>query len=744
MKVNMNEVLRWDFPLPRTHTGMLQGNGTMGAMIWGSDNNLRITLNRADFWDHRGGVPWRDEVQYKVLHDLIQEGKYEELKTLFEPPEIKPGEPRQPSLLPLGRLELTFQKPYSVKTGYLHIKNGKVVVDIGNGHSNTSEVSLLMSMDKPILHCKLPQNIPTPELNILTSWDFTGDKLQEISFEKPTHFKEGNFSGWIQTRPADNPICCGILQNQNEFWVAIVYGNSPHDAKNNASKLLETTRDQGYEAFRTSIAHWWNEYWRKVPLIDIPNETLSMMYYYGVYKFAGLTNPNGVPAGLQGPWIEEYQMPPWSADYHFNINVQMCYWPAYRTNLMNHLKPLFSMIESWKEILRQNAKKFVGIDDGLIMPHAVDDRCRGMGGFWTGAIDHGCTAWVAQMMYQYYLYTQDIDFLRNTAYPFMVGAMHVYEKMLEFDGTTYKLPLSVSPEYRGSQDNAWGVNASFQLACIHFLCESLLDASKTLGIDSDKKWAHIHEHLPLAAFVPKSTWGQPGEKEIGIWENVPLEESHRHHSHLAAICPFDTIDISDPQYKKTIENSIFSWIMHGMGLWSGWCVPWASMIHTRLGNGESSELLLEIWHRVFTNEGNGTLHDPNFPGISVLGLGAVKMAKGEIMQMDAGMAATAAILEMLIHTRRGVNYLFWGAPSRWKNISFENIRTEGAFEVSAYKAAGKVGRIVVKAHAPGVFKCANPWQGKVTLQRASGQSIVSGQILELPLSADEKIELTGE
>ena len=41
------------FPLPRPHTGIAMGNGLFGALIWGSDS-INITINRADFWDHRG------------------------------------------------------------------------------------------------------------------------------------------------------------------------------------------------------------------------------------------------------------------------------------------------------------------------------------------------------------------------------------------------------------------------------------------------------------------------------------------------------------------------------------------------------------------------------------------------------------------------------------------------------------------------------------------------------------------
>ena len=40
--------LNWQFPLPRTHTGALLGNGVMGLMVWG-DESLHITVGRAGF-----------------------------------------------------------------------------------------------------------------------------------------------------------------------------------------------------------------------------------------------------------------------------------------------------------------------------------------------------------------------------------------------------------------------------------------------------------------------------------------------------------------------------------------------------------------------------------------------------------------------------------------------------------------------------------------------------------------------
>ena len=166
-------------------------------------------------------------------------------------------------------------------------------------------------------------------------------------------------------------------------------------------------------------------------------------------------------------------MPPWSSDYHFNINVQMCYWPAYKSGKLDHLRPLFDLIFSWEKSLQENARKFIGIDDGVLLPHAVDDHATCMGGFWTGCIDHACTAWVADMMWNYVDYTGDADYLTEKVLPFLTAAMRVYEEMLERDGDTYNLPISVSPEYRGAAMNAWGANASFQLAAIHRLIEDI-------------------------------------------------------------------------------------------------------------------------------------------------------------------------------------------------------------------------------------------------------------------------------
>ena len=112
----MSRTCEWEFPLPRTHTGLLQANGTLGTMIWGEKNILRITLGRVDFWDHRGGLPWTEMQSYECIRDCLGRGDEVGLRGLFEEVERDEGVPQRPSILPIGRLGIDFGRGARLKT----------------------------------------------------------------------------------------------------------------------------------------------------------------------------------------------------------------------------------------------------------------------------------------------------------------------------------------------------------------------------------------------------------------------------------------------------------------------------------------------------------------------------------------------------------------------------------------------------------------------------------------------------
>ncbi len=716
----MQENIHWTFPLPRTHTGIMLGNATTGLLIWGEKSHLKITLGRADLWDHRGGMSWTERQNYRDLKKYLLYGNFQAIKDMFiVTKERISGHPNHLSVTPLGRLDLLLGNDTELKTGKLNIKTGVAEIYYTQGNSE-KKISVQISMEQQTFIIDLPSENDI-EIMPIPSWQINPDLFKRLLFESSIFLKDKTLKGWTQKFPNDPPVTVAYTKDNSTIFAITERTDNIDTIRQTLSSICK----EGKKIIEQETKNWWKRFWNKVPKIDIPNHNLDFIYSYGLYKFACFTNPSGIPATLQGPWIEEYELPPWSSDYHFNINVQMCYWPAYKANCLEHLMPMFNMVWSWRDKLRANAKAFIGIDDGFILPHAVDDEGTCMGGFWTGTIDQGCAAWIAQMMFLYYKYTGEIDFLENIAFPFMKGVMRVYEEMLEEKDGQYCLSISVSPEYRGSQMNAWGANASFQLAAIHRLCEDLIQAANILKEKPADSWLKISQNLPKATLIGENT-----EKRIALWQDTDLEESHRHHSHLAAICPFDTIDIHSDKWTSIIENSINHWIEMGMGLWSGWCMTWASMIHSRLGNGEMAELLLEIWKRVFTNEGYSSLHDPVFPGFSLINAPFTlkKESRTERMQMDAAMGAITAIQDMLMHTQRNVLYILPAIPNDWKNVSFKDMPTEGGFSISAEKIDGSLQSVSIYSKRAGILKIANPWPNKCVKATISANDNISENI----------------
>lgn len=734
-------VMTRNFPLPRIQTGAVLGNSFLGVMVWGGDNICNISLGCSALWDHRGGLKWNEKQNLKDIHAALLRGDLDSIREMFRPEtELQPGQPRRPSLVPVGRVVLTLNENCRLDRFEVKTADGLLTLFYTVcGEEKTLQLRLDMS-DKGRL-CVKGKDIASFEVK--DSFSLSNGALEAISIPAPRRFSTGTGEGFVNPLPVDPGF--GVFCRAFDEGLAIRFGRDTD--MDTLEKTLVEKCDFDWQALEAENKLWWHDYWQDIPATRIGNPALEELYWYGLYKFGAMTDNSGWAAGLQGPWIEDNDFPPWSGDYHFNINVEMCYWPAFRSNRPDNLKPVFKMLTDLLPELRRIAKCFVGIDDGIMLPHAVDDRGTCMGGFWPGAIDHACAAWMVQMMYDYCDYYSDEEYLRSTVFGFMKGVMRVFEEMIirKEDGSL-ELPLSISPEYRASALDAWGANSSFQLAAIHRLAENLLNAAELLKEEKDPFWQDVLDHLPKASIWgtgaapqdPREAWMEGGS-EIALWDGLPLLESHRHHSHLAGICPFDTLDLEDPAWADTFDNTRKRWIGKGMGQWSGWSMPWAAMLHCRLHGGEAAEQMLEIYKRSFTNEGGNSLHDTAFKGFSLMG----EWGRSEVMQMDAAMGAVAAIQDMFVQSRRGVLYVGAGIPKWWKNAGVAAMPAPGGFRVGCDFNYGKCSKIEITATRDNELKLHLPEAEKEWLLPADAVMYAPGKI-RIPMKKGEKLLLTGK
>ena len=682
------ETVTWDFPRTGScHEGMPFADGVTGVLVWGGGNEINLTVGRADLWDHRGGYPWTVEQSYTNIVAAVRSGDKDRLYGLFKK-ETPKGEPRNPYMLPLGRVVITLDSDWKLTAGELDTETGIGKLRLSRRQSSwwrrsNAEIEIAMVKCIPCTNVKYRESglfaMKIPEglaydVNVVMAMEQpkVREALGAVGFETPNW--SSNLAGNLLV-PGEGAVSLSVSPEGGKLHA--YEGNLGVRTGRFPEPMVISIPDFDFDEVReASVAHW-KKFWSEGARVKVPDPVIQRIFDYGMYRFGAMTDPDGVPAGLQGPWLEDDRLVPWNGDYHFNINVQECYSPAFRGGHLDHLKPLFRMVLGWRPRLRANAKLFCGIDDGYTLPHSVDDRGVCIGGFWTGTIDHGSTAWVAAMMYKYVRYSGDVAFLRDGAYDFMKGAMNVYLKLFEERDGRLSLPMGPSPEWGGaSPKGAVGRDPSFQLACAHRLARELVDAATLLKCEApDPRWLDVERRLP------PFTKGRGG---IILFEGQPFTESHRHHSHMAGLYPFDTIDLADKAVRRTVYETYETWTAKGTGAWSGWCVPWASILHTHVGNAVAAVEMLRAWDAFYCDEGHGSHHNAVHNGFTTMCWG------NDIMQMDGQCAATAAVLELLVHETNGKTNFFRGCPASWKEVSFENVRLSDGRRASGRRLNGEV------------------------------------------------------
>lgn len=696
--------LDWTFPLTRVHTGMLLANGTQGLMVWGEGDELRITVGRAGFWDHRGGNDFSTQITYDKLRTLLEARDDEAVKAAFAVPE-KPGKTPdlgRPQQLGGGRVVIRLPQGWSLTQGKLILGEGKILVSATNGKVEATLV-IRQSPTAELAMISLPPSLESSTLGFVPAYEFVQETYASVGIQAPVIARnsETGIYSCVQPLPEDLPLAIGYRKVGNQVFVASALEEAAGEA------VFQALSQPPSNTLVEEADAWWEGYWASVPRAVLPDPALQEIYDYGLYKQACVTPPQGVACTLQGPFMEDYQLPPWSNDYHFNINIEMIYYPALMSGRFDHFDPLWEMIHGWNAELKRNGEAFFQQEGALMLPHAVDDRCKVVGTFWTGTIDHACTAWMAQLAWLHYAYSGDREVLSETAYPLLIGAFEGFWAMLEKKEDRFSLPVSVSPEYRGSRMDAWGENASFQLAALHAVCQILPEAATALGKPLDPRWGEVAEGLPSYTTVEGvflQEWNASNER-IALWEGMDLIESHRHHSHLGSIWPFVTIDPLSEQHGKIVQNSLAAWRYRGAGGWSGWCVPWAAILMSRTNQAEASINWLRYWKDNFVNEGRGTLHNANNHGHSYLGAPVwnkyPEMPPREVMQLDAGFGALTAVYELLAQKRKDGIHIFPGLSIYWQEAAFEDLWMEGGLKLSARVEGGKVVEVRVAATREG-------------------------------------------
>ena len=718
------------------------GNGRLGAMIYGNPDKEIIQLNEHTVWS---GSPNRNDNPLSsdslaIIRQLIFQGKQKDAERIANRVIITKKSHGQ-KFEPVGSLQLDFD-------GHNNFSNYSRELDIERAITQTTYTvgdvvytrQAFASFPDRVVIMRITASQPgsisftasftTPQKRTTIKTIPTVRDLKELTISGITSDHETvkgmvKFKGIVRIKPEGGSLMGNdtslTIANANAVTIYISiatnfnnYKDISGDENKRASDYLNKAFAKPYTAILQAHIAAYQKYFNRVKLdlgtTDAANfptderlknfnstndpQFVTLYYQYGRYLLISSSQPGGQAANLQGIWNDKIN-PPWDSKYTININTEMNYWPAEKTNLSELHEPFIQMTKDLSVTGQQTARDMYGAR-GWAAHHNTD--------IWraTGAIDgatwgvwSGAGGWMSQHLWEHYLYTGDKTFLA-TVYPVLKGASTFYVDFLIEHPTKKWLVINpdMSPENapEAHQHSSLDAGTTMTNQIVFEIFSSTIKAAEILKMDS----AFVDTLKQMRKRLPPMQIGQYGQLQEWLDDIDDPKDNHRHISHLYGLFPSNQIS---PYRTPQLYEAAKTTLLHRGDVSTGWSMGWKVNWWARLLDGNHAyKLIQNQLSPVQGGRGDGgggtynNLFDAHPP-----------------FQIDGNFGCTSGITEMLMQSANGEIHLIPALPDAWPTGSIKGIKAIGGFDIVSMEwKDAKLVKVVIKSNLGGNLRLRTP------------------------------------
>lgn len=721
------------------------GNGRLGAMTYGGIEEEKLALNESTMWsgqyNENQNKPFGRE-KMNQLRKLFFEGKLSEGNRIAGD-NLHGNQTSFGTHLPIGDLKMQFIYPEGKVTDYrrsLSLDEAVSSVSFNSGGVNYKREYFATNPDNVLvlrLTADKQKSITmNMGLDLMRQADLSVENNQLVFTGKvdfPLHGPGGVcFEGRIAVLADNGEVKMeqsGVSIKEADAVTLIVDVRTDYkspDYKTLCADGVEKAAAKSYDELKQAHIKDYNTLYNRVSIhfgqdanrampTDVRWKQVkegktdtgldALFFQYGRYLTIASSRENSpLPIALQGFFNDNKACNMgWTNDYHLDINTEQNYWAANVGNLAECNAPLFTYI---KDLAHHGAKTA-----------EVVYGCKGWTAHTTANV-WGYTpasstiiwglfpmagSWIASHLWTQYEFTQDKQYLAETAYPLLKGNAQFILDFLAKDPKSGYLMTgpSISPENWFRTAGGEEMVASMMPACDRELAYEILSncvrASEIL--DTDREFA---DSLRTAiAQLPPIQLRANGAIREWFEDFEEAHPNHRHTSHLLALYPFSQITLEKtPELaeaaRKTIENRLSA------ENWEDTEWSRANMIcmYARLKDAQEAYKSVQLLQ--------GKLSRENLMTVSP---GGIAGAEGDIYSFDGNPAGTAGMAEMLIQNHESYVEFLPCLPVEWKDGSFKGLCLKGGAEATAEWTNAVINKASLKATADQVLKVKIP-QGK--------------------------------